>query len=266
MQSIPLFKSHYSIGKSILTLEQEEEEKPNHPSSIIEIAKRNKMKTLFLVEDGMNGFLEAYKNCEESKIKLVFGLRTTVCEDAEDKSKESLDKECKYIILAKNQEGYKRLIKISSAASCDGFYYQPRTDLKTIAKHWSEKDLQLCVPFYDSFLFNNTLTFSICFPDFKFAKPIFFLEDNDLPFDYLVREKVMKYCKDNKFDTLKTKSIYYENREDFKAYITFKCINNRTVLENPKFDHLCSDEFSFESWKNQQKIGKSKKKSAKETV
>ena len=119
------------------------------------------MKTLFLVEDGMNGFLEAYKNCEENKIKLVFGLRTTVCEDAEDKSKESLDKECKYIILAKNQEGYKKLIKISSAASCDGFYYQPRTDLKTIAKHWSEKDLQLCVPFYDSFLFITLGCFGI---------------------------------------------------------------------------------------------------------
>ena len=68
MQSIPLFKSHYSIGKSILSLEQEDEKKPNRPSSIIEIAKRNKMKTVFLVEDGMNGFLEAYKNCEESEI------------------------------------------------------------------------------------------------------------------------------------------------------------------------------------------------------
>jgi len=259
MQSIPLFKSHYSIGKSILTLENQEEERSNYPSSIIEIAKRKKLKTVFLVEDGMSGFLEAYKNCEEAKIKLIFGLRVTICENAEDKNKESLEKECKYVIIAKNQEGYKKLIKISSAASCEGFYYRPRTDLKTLAKYWSNKDLQLCVPFYDSFLFNNVLTFAICFPDFSFAKPVFFLEDNDLPFDYLVREKVMRYCKDNKLDTLLTKSIYYENREDFKAYLTFKCINNRTTLENPKFDHLSSNEFSFESWEEQQKKAKSKK-------
>ena len=266
MQSIPLFKSHYSIGKSILTLENQEEQIPNNPSSIIEIARRNKMKTVFLVEDGMSGFLEAFKNCEDNEIKLVFGLRVNVCENAEDKTKESLEKECKYVLFSRNQEGYKRLIKISSAASCDGFYYQPRTDLKTVAKHWNDKDLQLCVPFYDSFLFNNTMTFSICLPDFGFTKPVFFLEDNDMPFDYLVREKVINYCKENKLDTLPVKSIYYENKEDFKAYLTFKCISKRTTLENPKFDHLCSDEFSFESWKNQQKIGKSKKKSAKETV
>ena len=92
------------------------------------------------------------------------------------------------------------------------------------------------------------------------------MEDNDLPFDYLVKEKVERYCEDNKFDTLSTKSIYYENKEDFKAYVTFKCINNRTTLENPRFDHLCSNEFSFESWEEQEKKGKTKKKSAKKTT
>ena len=73
-----------------------------------------------------------------------------------------------------------------------------------------------------------------------------------MPFDYLVREKVLNYCKENKLDTIPVKSIYYENKEDFKSYLTFKCINNRTTLENPKFDHLCSNEFSFESWKEAQ--------------
>ena len=245
MKSIPLFKSHYSIGRSILTLEDQDEKKPNRPSSIIEIAKRNKMKTVFVVEDGMNGFLEAFKSCEDNKIKLIFGLRVSICENAKDKTKESLEKECKYVILARNQEGYKRLIKISSAAACEGFYYQPRTDLNKVSSYWSDDDLQLCVPFY-------TTTFSVCLPDFSFTKPVFFLEDNDMPFDYLVRKKVLNYCKENKFDTMPAKSIYYENKEDFKAYLTFRCINKRTTLENPKFDHLCSNEFSFESWKEAQ--------------
>ena len=92
----------------------------------------------------------------------------------------------------------------------------------------------------------------MCFPDFSFTKPVFFVEDNDIPFDYLIKKKVVNYCKDNKFDTLDVKSVYYEKKEDFKAYLTFKCINNRTTLENPRFDHLCSNEFSFESWQEQQ--------------
>ena len=39
-----------------------------------------------------------------------------------------------------------------------------------------------------------------------------------------------------------------KNKEDFKAYLTFKCINNRSALDKPQFDHMCSHEFSFESW------------------
>ena len=132
MKSIPLFKSHYSIGRSILTLEDTEEKRENYPSSIVEIAKRNKMKSVFLVEDTMNGFLEAYKNLSEAGIKLVFGYRVSVCDDSTDKSKESIDTESKFVILARNDEGYKKLIKISSYAACDGFYYQPIVDFSVL--------------------------------------------------------------------------------------------------------------------------------------
>ena len=197
MKSIPLFKSHYSIGRSILTLEDVEEKRENYPSSIVEIAKRNKMKSVFLVEDTMNGFLEAYKNLSESGIKLVFGYRVSVCDDSTDKSKESIDTESKFVILARNDEGYKKLIKISSYAACDGFYYQPRVDFSVLEKHWDDEDLQLCVPFYDSFLFKNSLTFAVCFPKFEFTKPVFFVEDNDVPFDYIIKKKVESYCNEN---------------------------------------------------------------------
>ena len=252
MKSIPLFKSHYSIGRSILTLEDVEEKRENYPSSIVEIAKRNKMKSVFLVEDTMNGFLEAYKNLSESGIKLVFGYRVSVCDDSADKSKESIDTESKFVILARNDEGYKKLIKISSYAACDGFYYQPRVDFSVLKKYWSDDDLQLCVPFYDSFLFKNSLTFAVCFPKFDFTEPVFFIEDNDIPFDYIIKKKVESYCNENKLQSVPVKSIYYERRDDFKAYLTFRCINNRTTLDNPRFDHLCSNEFSFESWKESQ--------------
>ena len=252
MKSIPLFKSHYSIGRSILTLEDTEEKRENYPSSIVEIAKRNKMKSVFLVEDTMNGFLEAYKNLSEAGIKLVSGYRVSVCNDSTEKNKDSIDTESKFVVLARNEEGYKKLIKISSYAACDGFYYQPRIDFSVLEKYWSDEDLQLCVPFYDSFLFKNSLTFAVCFPKFEFTKPVFFVEDNDVPFDYIIKKKVESYCNENKLQSIPVKSIYYECRDDFKAYLTFRCINNRTTLDNPRFDHLCSNEFSFDSWKEAQ--------------
>ena len=244
---LPLFKSHYSLGRSILTLSDPDDS--NGPDSIFSILKESDMKMFYLIDDSMSGFLEAYTHAKEEGIQLVFGLRLSVCENIEEKTPESLKKECKYIIFVKNTQGYKRLIKIYSDASQDGFYYQPRIDFNTLKKYWSEKDLMLVVPFYDSFLFKNSLQNCLCVPDFSFSEPKFFIENNDIPFDPLMKKRVTEYASDNSYEALNSQSIFYKNKQDFKSYLTFRCINNRTTLNKPNLEHMCSDQFSFESWK-----------------
>jgi DNA polymerase III subunit alpha len=245
---IPLFKSHYSLGRSILTLE-DKSEVDNYPDSIIQIAKENKLKELFLVEDNMSSFLEAYTNTRNNNIKLNYGLRITITESIEDKSEESRSKNSKIIIFFKNNEGYSRLTKLYSKASKEGFYYEPRLDYKVLSENWSD-DLLLCVPFYDSFIYNNTLKNFICVPNFSFTKPIVFIENNDLPFDIIIKNKMLNFIKENNLEVFLVKSIYYKNKKDFKSYLTFRCINNRTTLNKPEIEHMSSDSFSFEEWKN----------------
>ena len=242
---IPLFKSHYSLGRSILTIE-DKDEKDDYPDSIIQICKENKMKELYLVEDNMSSFLEAYSNCRKNNIKLNYGLRISVTESISDKSEESKIKSSKIILFFKNKKGYQQLTKLYSIAAKEGFYYEPRLDYETISKNWSD-DLILCIPFYDSFIFNNTLKNSLCIPQFDFTKPIFFIEDNDLPFDSLVKQKALSFAEKNGLKIYKVKSVFYKERKDFKAYLTFRCINNRSVLNKPNLDHMSSNEFCFES-------------------
>ena len=242
---IPLFKSHYSLGRSILTLE-DKDEKDDYPDSIIQICKENKMKELYLVEDNMSSFLEAYSNCRKNNIKLNYGLRISVTESMSDKSEESKIKSSKIILFFKNKKGYQQLTKLYSIAAKEGFYYEPRLDYETISKNWTE-DLILCIPFYDSFIFNNTLKNSLCIPQFDFTKPIFFIEDNDLPFDSLVKQKALSFAEKNDLKIYKAQSVFYKERKDFKAYLTFRCINNRSVLNKPNLDHMSSNEFCFES-------------------
>jgi DNA polymerase-3 subunit alpha len=242
---IPLFKSHYSLGRSILTLE-DKDEMDDYPDSIIQICKQNKMKELYLVEDNMSSFLEAYSNCRKNKIKLNYGLRISVTESISDKSEESKTKSSKIILFFKNKKGYQQLTKLYSIAAKEGFYYEPRLDYETISKNWTD-DLILCIPFYDSFIFNNTLRNSLCIPQFDFTKPIFFIEDNDLPFDALVKQKALSFAEKNGLKIYKAQSIFYNLREDFKAYLTFRCINNRSILNKPNLDHMSSNEFCFES-------------------
>jgi DNA polymerase III alpha subunit len=195
----------------------------------------------------MSGFLEGYLNAKSSKLNFKFGLRISVCNDLEEKSEEALSKTSKIVIFANNQEGYKSLIKIYTKAAQEGFYYEPRIDYKYLEKVWNEKDLTLMIPFYDSFLHKNALCGSVCVPDFKFTSPVFSVEDNDVPFNFILKRHINKFAGD-KHETIKTKSIYYENKDDFKAYLTFKCINNRTTLDKPNLDHMTSNEFCLEAY------------------
>ena len=249
--TIPLFKSHYSLGRSILTLLNEEDDDRIKPTSIISLCKNNNLKELCLIEDSMTGFLEAHINSKEANIKLMFGLRLLICPDMNQKDEESVKNSSKYVIFCLNSQGYKDLIKIHDLASKDGFYYRPRIDFKNLKKLWTN-NLKLCVPFYDSFIHNNLLLGGVSIPEFDFAKSIvFFTEDNGLPFDDLLAEAVSSFANSEGHEKIQAKSIFYEGREDFKAYLTFRCINNRSTLNKPQLEHMTSHEFSFESWKEQ---------------
>tara|TARA_Y100000361_G_C11101270_1_gene312050 strand:- start:219 stop:986 length:768 start_codon:yes stop_codon:yes gene_type:complete len=247
---VPIFKSQYSLGKSILNLSNEDNKDKVCPDSIINICKQNKLKEFCLVDDSMTGFAEAYKNADDNDLFLAYGLRLTFCEDISIKNEESLSTNCKYIIFIKDTEGHQDLIKIHDVATKDGFYYQPRMDFKILKKLWT-KNLMLCVPFYDSFIHKNVLEGKSCIPEFDFIKNVnFFIEDNNLPFDDLLKQSVEEFTQTSKgYNTVDAQSIYYKDKKDFKAYLTFRCINKRTTLNKPNLEHMCSDTFCFESWK-----------------
>lgn len=250
--AVPLFKSHYSLGKSVLTLAPPGNAAEDEPSSVFDISAKLKLKNITLVEDSMSGFLEAYKSSEQLGAQLSFGLRLTVCEDILKKTADSRIKEHKIIVFAKNGSGYYDLIKISTIACNDGFYYYPRIDFKNLKEYWS-KNLMMGIPFYDSFLYQNKFTYSVCVPDFSFCKPMFFTENNNLPFDNILERKIKSYT-DNKYETCKSQSIYYESKKDFLSYLTFRCISKRTTLNKPNLEHCSSNEFCAESFK--EKYGK----------
>lgn len=246
---LPLFKSHYSIGKSILTLNDPEKDTADGADSVFSIARENKLEQLYLIEDSLIGFLQANKLAQKIDLQLIFGLRISVTHKKSSDKKDDFACSHKVVVFAKNDSGCKLLNKIYSKAFCDGEGTILNDDLK---KLWVEDDLMLCVPFYDSFIFMNTLHFCTCIPNFSFTTPTFFVEDNLLPFDFIIKNKVIKYCKEYKYKTLLTKSIYYKDRSDFEAYQTYKCIcqkkTKQRTLNVPNIDHLGSSEFCMESF------------------
>lgn len=245
VRMLALFKSHYSIGKSILTLDHPENKKEGGPESIFGISKE---KQIVLVEDSLIGFLQAQKVAKSLDVHLIFGLRISASHELQEANEKS---KCthKIIIFAKNDQGCKMLNSIYSKAFCESGGVISFNSLKEL---WNDDYLSLSIPFYDSFIFMNSLHFCSCIPDFSFTKPRFFIEENLLPFDLDIKSKVLSYCKKEGYDFDLSKTIYYHKKSDFSAYQTYKCICSKKfkqrTLDVPNFDHLASPEFCYESY------------------
>lgn len=239
---IPIFKSHYSIGKSILTLEKSGKSKPNTPHSIIDIAQEYNLDKVVLIDESFSGFLEAYTNLLSINKQLIFGLRITCLVNSNEKNEESLKREHKVIVCAKNYNGYKKLIKLYTKAATN-IYYVPRISDDEIKDIWDENDLALWIPFYDSYIHNNLLKNHTCIPHFDSFKPTYLIEDNGLFLDSVLQSNL----KD--FKTMRVKSIYYKYKKDFINYMTFRCISNRTTLDKPELRGMSSNRFCIEAWK-----------------
>jgi len=251
MQKIfPCFKSHYSLGLSTLTLEDPSKVSSEGPDSVFALSAKRPDDRFFIVDDCISGIMEALTVATKTKAKMTYGLRMTYLDDASDKSEASTKKESKIVLLMKNEKAYLDLIKLSTLASKDGFYYAPRLDSKMLKKIGTD-NLVLVVPFYDSYLFRNNLETASVVPSFlgEFSDVYFSIENNDLPFDYLVdclvRDAVSNIAN---AQVINTQSIFYGQKKDFLAYLTFRCIHNRTSLEKPNLDHMSSDAFCYEEY------------------
>ena len=71
----------------------------------------------------------------EIHLKPIVGCEFFVCEDHKDKSRK--DNGYQIVFLAKTKKGYQNLVKMSSIAHTDGFYYVPRID-KNIIQQYKE--------------------------------------------------------------------------------------------------------------------------------
>ena len=124
-------------------------------SKLVDKAVANGMKGMAITDHGdMFGIKELFNYCNKVNGKLrdegkpefkpIFGCEMYVARRKKsDRSDPKLDKSGYHlIVLAKNYNGYKNLIKLVSRAWVDGFYMRPRTDREDLERY--HEDLIVC--------------------------------------------------------------------------------------------------------------------------
>lgn len=111
------------------------------PEQLIKAAVADGQKALALTDHGvMFGSMEFYKKAKKAGVKPILGCEMYVANGSRfDKDLGKGDKRRKnyfhLVLLAKNDVGYRNLIKLSTYGHTEGFYYKPRIDTDVLAQH-----------------------------------------------------------------------------------------------------------------------------------
>src|SRR5579864_211467 len=95
------------------------------------------MRAISLTDHGaMYGPIAFYESARAHGIKPIVGFETYVASTGmADRNPKNDASAFHLVLLARNDEGYRNLLKLVTAAHLDGFYYKPRIDRALLARH-----------------------------------------------------------------------------------------------------------------------------------
>lgn len=104
---------------------------------LIAYVKSTGMQAVAMTDHGtMSGTIDFYKTALASDIQPIIGMETYVAPRRHNDRDPSKDKTPFHLILlAMNNKGYENLMRLSSIANLEGFYYKPRVDHELLEKY-----------------------------------------------------------------------------------------------------------------------------------
>jgi len=244
--------SHYSLLDGLPKIDE-----------LILFAKNQGMKSLALTDHGaLYGAIEFYKKAKEAGIKPIIGEEFYIAyEKMTDKRPNIDDKKYHLILLAKNFKGYQNLVKLTTKAHLEGFYYKPRIDNELLEKHSEgliclSSCLQGKIP--RLILANKTEEAQKLALFYKnlFGKDGFYLEIQHHPHikeQEKVNNTLIQMSKKLEIGIVATNDIHYLKKEDAEAQDILMLINTNAKPNDPERLTMKQDDFSFKSQKEMEK-------------
>ncbi|MFH1781222.1 MAG: DNA polymerase III subunit alpha [Patescibacteria group bacterium] len=240
--------SHYSLLDGV----------PKIPE-LVKRAKKNRMKALALTDHGvMYGAIEFYQECLKNNIKPIIGMEAYVAPNGMHSKRPKIDeKPFHLVLLAKNTAGYKNLLKLTSAAHLEGFYYKPRIDLE-ILKQYSEGLIGLT-----ACLHGEVPQMAIAHGKEKaretiekyleiFSKNDFFLEiqhNPSLPKQKKVNDILIELSHEMGIGLVATNDVHYLDPEDSEAQDILVCIQTKKLISDIDRLSMTGEDLSFKKKK-----------------
>jgi len=238
--------SHYSLLDGLPKIDE-----------LLDYVKELGMESVALTDHGvMYGAVEFFKKAKTKGIKPIIGCEVYVAfEKLTDKRPNIDSKRNHLILLAKNEQGYKNLVKLVSVAQLDGFYYKPRIDEEILEKYAEGLiGLSACIQGKIPLLLlsnkdEEAEATAIKYESF-FGKGNFYLElqhHASMPEQENANKKLVTLSKKTGIPLVCTNDIHYLRKEDAEAQDILMLINTGADINDPERLSMTQDDFSMKS-------------------
>ena len=228
----------------------------NRIKDLIKRTKELGMDSIAITDHGvMYGVVEFYKEAVNSGVKPILGCEVYTAKRTRHDKQGNIDSEPGHLVLlAKNNQGYKNLMKIVSIGFTEGFYYKPRIDFEVLERY-SEGLIALSACLSGDVpkaLLNNDFEkakkIALKFNDI-FGKDNFYLEiqSNGIEEQKLVNSQLIKLSKETGIPLVATNDAHYLRKEDARAHEILLCIQTGKSINDEDRMKFPSDDFYVKS-------------------
>jgi DNA polymerase-3 subunit alpha len=210
---------------------------------LVDKAHELKFPALAITDHGaMHGAIEFYQAARAKGIKPIIGCEVYVAPGSRLERKKGDGEKYHHLgLLAKDEAGYKNLIKLTTAAHLEGYYYKPRIDKEILAAH-SEGLIAMsgCLASeIPDWILKNRLDKARDAVDFfkqTLGAENFFLElqNHGIPDQTRINKCLIQWAKEFGLKLVATNDVHYINKSDSHAHDCLVCIGTQDLLSNPK--------------------------------
>ncbi len=238
---------------------------------LLERAQALRMNALALTDHGnLYGAVKFYQQAKELSINPILGLEAYIAPGSRFQKEAAGTKEASYhlTLLAQNRTGFQNLIKLSSAAFLEGFYFRPRIDKELLEAH---NEGLICLSGCISSEINRLILSgnesnlekarqTIAWFQKVFGERYFIeIQNNGLESQRIALAAAVDLARQMGVPTVATSDVHYVRREDAEAQDILLCVNtgkfrtdtNRMRMETNEF-YLRSPEEMYAAFEGQE--------------
>ncbi|MDI7246681.1 MAG: DNA polymerase III subunit alpha [Bacillota bacterium] len=212
--------------------------------------------TLAMTDHGvLYGAIDFYKAAEKHGVKPIIGCELYVAKRTRhDRTPHVDDDQYHLVVLAKDEAGYRNIVKLSSIGFVEGFYYKPRVDLEVLDRHREGIiALSACLAGeIPSFLLQGNYEAArrkaaeyreIYGPDNFYLE----LQSNGIPEQDRANAGLVEIGRELGIPLVATNDVHYVRREDARMHDVLLCIQTGKTIDDKDRLRFQTDEFYLKS-------------------